>query len=100
MCDMFGDNNVQQSSDHMIRIAMDNTMATLDPFTLVINTVYVKYTTATFKILGKKLMNSDEFLEWQPSFHTYVYILYQKFQTVINFPCSIIVVLSNILILA
>ena len=35
MCDMFGDNNVQKSSDHTIRIAMDNCMATLDPFALV-----------------------------------------------------------------
>ncbi|XP_065901282.1 cleavage and polyadenylation specificity factor subunit 3-like [Dysidea avara] len=34
MCDMFGDNNVQKSSDHTIRIAMDNCMATLDPFAL------------------------------------------------------------------
>jgi len=39
MCDMFGDNNVQKSADSTIRIAMDNCMATLDPFALVIYTL-------------------------------------------------------------
>ena len=51
MCDMFGDNNVQKSSDGIIRIAMDNTMATLDPFALVIKFCThctVNRTTSTF----------------------------------------------------